>query len=528
MKHGKLLLPTFTSLILLMIASAGATPSMNLSSFANYQLAASTTNVQSCTTANVTIAAFVCANQSSVQVAINGDGACTFNSTSCFFSPATTTVTAGMSVTWHDTGNLSHNIVSNATTNGSLPPFSDYVYQNGYFSQQFFTPGTYYYYDSYHNWVKGTVIVTQATPPPPVVASFGANGSIGWNVAGLDKNDALLGVNHKISVYDQTTSPQSLVYNESGVFEQSIDLGTREESPTTIGLLQSLPFGLSFYGFNNGYGYGFGGYGYPGPYGYYPGPFYNFQPVHTLWWVNGPMDNGSVVELLTGYASVTGSKSISLGSGLGTQDAWTVTSVYAQNSNQEQPQSSNNFYYCPYGFPSFGGPQPQPQCFVSQSSFSVSLGADYGQRSDLLFGFSSTISSLTQTTTEYPAGSTVYGSNNGYYNNGISVSAPVSVIHTVSSKLTFTLSLSNTNLDLSKRMALQPTQSSTSTGSTNSGGNGANSGSPASNLPFNMTMIYFLAGAGTAILASGALWAISRSRRKGTLTTAPPVPITTP
>jgi hypothetical protein len=42
-----------------------------------------------------------------------------------------------------------------------------------------------------------------------------------------------------------------------------------------------------------------------------------------------------------------------------------------------------------------------------------------------------------------------------------------------------------------------------------------------------MTMVYFLAGAGTAILAGGALWAISRNRRKATLPAAPPVPIVT-
>jgi hypothetical protein len=437
---------------------------------------------------------------------------------------------AGMTVVWHDVGNVQHNIVSNATLNGSLPPFSVYVYQNSYSSQQFITAGTYHYYDGYHIEMKGIVVVTQAVAPAPVIASFGANGSINWNVAGLDQKDALLGVSHKISVYDQASSPQPQVYNESGVFEQSIDLGTREESPSTIGLLQSLPFGLSFYGFNNGYGYGFGGYGYPGPYGYYPGPFYNVQPVHTIWWVNGPLVNGSVVELLTGYASVTGSKAIALGSGLGTQDAWSVTSVYSQSSNQAQPQpqSLNNFYYCPYGFTFFGGPQQlQPQCYVSQSNLSVSLSANYGQRSDLLFGLSSTISSLRQSTTAYPAGSTVYGSNYGYSNGGISVAAPVSVIRTVSSKVTFTLTLSNTNLDLSKRMALQPTTSSSATG-TSSGGSGASSPSPTSNLPLNMTMIYFLAGAGSAILASGVLWAISRNRRKATLSTGPPVPIMTP
>jgi plastocyanin len=513
-----------------MIASAGAAPSMSLPSFANYNLAASTTNVQSCTSANVTIAAFVCANQPAAQVIVNDDGVCALsNDTRCFFTPTTITITAGTSVAWRNNGNLSHNLFSNSTLNVSLPPFSVWVNPGAVsFSQQFFKIGTYNYYESFHPWMKGSIVVTQAVAPPPVITSFGADGSVGWNVAGLDQKDALLEVSHKISVYDQTSSPQALVYNESGIFEQSIDLGTREESPSTVGLLQSLPFGFSFYGFNNGYGYGFGGYGYPGPYGYYPGPFYNIQSVHTIWWVNGPLVNGSVVELLTGYASVTGGKSIPLGSSLGTQDAWTVTSTYVQNSNQAQPQSSNNFYYCPFVSPYFGGPQPQPQCYVSQSNFSVSLNANYGQRSDLLFGFSSTTSSLTQSTTEFPAGSTIYGSNNGYYNNGISVTAPVSLIRTVSSKLTFALTLTNTNLDLSKRMTLQPALASTSTGTTSSGGNGASSPSLTGNRPLNITMIYFLAGAGTAILAGGALWAISRNRRKATLLTAPPLPTATP
>jgi plastocyanin len=527
LKHGKLLLPTAIALVLVMISSAGAAPPINLPSFANYHLGASTTNVQDCGSANVTIAAFVCSNQSSGLVTINDDGQCTFsNDTSCFFTPSSITITAGMSVSWHNSGNLYHNIASNSTSNVGLPSFSGSVYQGSYFSQQFFLVGTYHYYDPFHTGMKGTVIVTQATVPPPVVASFGADGSLGWNVAGLDQNDALLGVNHSIKVYDQTATPQALVYNESGIFEQSINLGTREESPSTIGLLQSLPFGLSLYGFNNGFGYGPGVYGYPGPYGYYPGPFNNFQSVRTLWWVNGPLVNGSVVELLTGYASVTAGKSIPLSSGLGTQDAWTITSVYAQNSNQAQPQSLNNFNYCPFPFAYFGGPQPQPQCFISKSNVSVSLSADYGQHSDLLFGLSATISTLTQTTTDYPAGSTVYGfNNNGFGSNGIPIASPVSIISTMTSSLTFTLSLSNTNLDLSKRMVLQPAQSTGSTGSTSSGGNGATP-SQTSNQPFSMSMVYFIAGAGTAALLGGAMWAIFRNRRKATLSAAPLVPVT--
>jgi plastocyanin len=509
-----------------MISSVGAAPLVALPSFANYQLAANTTSIQNCASDNLTIAALVCGNQQSSLVTINGDGSCPFNSndTNCFFSPASVTITAGGSVTWHDIGNVYHNILSNATANGSLPSFSNSIGPGGSSSVQFLKTGIYNYYDSNHVWMKGTVIVTPATLPPAIITSFAATGSIGWNVAGLGQNDALLGVNHKISVYNTTTAQQVPVYNDVGLLQQYVILGTREESPTTLGLLQSLPFGLSFSGFYNGYGYGFGGYGNPIPY-VYPGSFFNFQPVHTLWWVNGPLDNGSIVELLTGHASVTGSKTVQLGSSFGSQAAWSVYSAFTQSSNQTQPGSQNffPFAYCPFGY-YFGGPQPQPQCFISESAISVSLTSDYGQQSDLLLGLAANISTLSQTTTLYPSGSTIYTNNGFGFANGFLVSAPVSIVRTTSTRLVFTLGFSSTNLDLSRRMALQTSQSSSST---NTGGTGANSPSPVSNQPLNTPWVYFLAGAGTVALISGVLWTILRIRRKVTLPDPPVIPATT-
>ncbi len=482
---------------------------MNPASFANYNMAATTTNIQDCTSSNATIAAFVCSTQSSAQVILNDDGICSANDTHCSFSPSSINVTAGMTVVWHDTGSITtnHNLISNATANGSLPSFSVYVYGgNSFSSQQLFTPGTYHYYDQYHSYLKGVIIVNPAAVRPPIASSYGTSGSIGWNLAGLTQNDALLGVSHKISVYDQTTNPQTLVYNDSGIIEQYVDLGTREESPSSLGILQSVPFGLNLNGFYTGYGYGPFYYGYPGPFANY------FGAPHTLWWVNGPLDNGSIVQALAGYASVTGSKVLQLGAN--PHDSWTVALTYAASSNQTEPFSSNNNFnfYCPYGpYFYFGGPQPQPQCFVSMSSLSVSLSADYGKQSDLLFGLTAKVSTLTQTTTQYPAGSTVFA-NNGF-GNGLPISAPVSIVRTISNKLTFTLTFSNTNLDLSKRMPLQPNQSSSSTTSS-PGGNTVSQPSPSSNLSFSPSILYFLAGAGTVALVGGAIWSIARIRRK--------------
>src|SRR5437016_14315311 len=56
------------------------------------------------------------------------------------------------------------------------------------------------------------------------------------------------------------------------------------------------------------------------------------DPSYTLWWVNGPLSNGSPVQVMDVWASVTGSENLNLGS-LGNVPAWIVTSPFSQSVN---------------------------------------------------------------------------------------------------------------------------------------------------------------------------------------------------
>ena len=64
-------------------------------------------------------------------------------------------------------------------------------------------------------------------------------------------------------------------------------------------------------------------------------------PDYTQWWVDGPLSNGSPVQILQGWSSVTGSESVNLGGSLGTRNAWIVTSQLSQTINLNIPNVSN-------------------------------------------------------------------------------------------------------------------------------------------------------------------------------------------
>src|SRR5207244_11746178 len=49
------------------------------------------------------------------------------------------------------------------------------------------------------------------------------------------------------------------------------------------------------------------------------------QPVHTMWWVNGPLKVNDTVPVLVFPTNVTGSTSLDLGGSIGTRSAWTLT-----------------------------------------------------------------------------------------------------------------------------------------------------------------------------------------------------------
>jgi hypothetical protein len=63
------------------------------------------------------------------------------------------------------------------------------------------------------------------------------------------------------------------------------------------------------------------------------------DPYYTEWWVNGPLSNGSPVQILNGWASVTGSEDLSI-SGIGTRHAWIVTSELNQSASLTVPSTT--------------------------------------------------------------------------------------------------------------------------------------------------------------------------------------------
>ena len=90
-------------------------------------------------------------------------GACTPSPLNCGFNPTTINIKLGTNatITWTNTGGQAHTVTSNSTANGSLPSFdSGKVDLNQQFTHTFTQAGTYYYYCSYHTWMKGTVVVS--------------------------------------------------------------------------------------------------------------------------------------------------------------------------------------------------------------------------------------------------------------------------------------------------------------------------------------------------------------------------------
>ncbi|MDP4209917.1 MAG: cupredoxin domain-containing protein [Bacteroidota bacterium] len=70
------------------------------------------------------------------------------------FSPSSTTVNVGTTVTWTNNDNITHTVTSNSSTFDS----GDLTYGKT-FSFTFTTAGTYMYYCKYHSSMTGSVIV---------------------------------------------------------------------------------------------------------------------------------------------------------------------------------------------------------------------------------------------------------------------------------------------------------------------------------------------------------------------------------
>lgn len=360
-----LTLTGFAILALLAISPAYAAPSLGLGSTASYALTGSLKVQQSCTADPVAYAGSACSGSvvsiSSAFVTVTDDGHCgqvstdPFSALRCRFTPDNVTVSQGGAVVWFNNGNQTHVVAANVTANGGLPTFnSGPISPGASFSLIFNQTGIYHYYDPNYaplltnGLLTGIVIVTTAPPPPPppppTTVQVDLSGTIGWLVEGLSTSQANLNVSHSVSVSVSPIPGISLTpVTESGSFEQSINLSTRVESPSTsMAIVKS--FSSSPLSAFAGTTLATGGSG---------SIFQNMissqsnSPDYTTWWVNGPLSLGSPVQILQGWSSVTGSENLNLGGTLGTRSAWIVTSQTSEKAslnipNPSSPLSSSN------------------------------------------------------------------------------------------------------------------------------------------------------------------------------------------
>jgi len=470
-----------------MVSAASAVPLLNVGSYANYQLSASIQSTQSCgatpsTTTQINYTQLACGPyQPRNLVSIYDNGTCVSINT-CYYSSYYYyyQIPLGTTVMWFNYGTVLHTVTSSPTNSPGLQPLNSAPLAHyGSYSVTFTIAGNYSYYDTLHPLLRGNLIVSSILPPPtPISSSFTPTislaGSLNWTAIGLDNSVAVLNVSHQVSIIASAGPFSFTPATETGSFSQSIDLSTRVESAGTatsaiLGIVQNM--------FNY----------YPGYYGYgYPSVLSQLlssqKERYTFWWVNGPLSNGQPVEILTGYASVTGSEIVNLGPG-NNRNAWIVESTLSQSLSTTSPPVITA-----------GG--------SSDSSFKLDLRFDYDQATDLLLKSSAVVSVVSAQSQGYNPGDYLCGPSGCF-----PVSDHVTVSHYMSATVPVTLQLTSTNLDLTKRMP---------TGSIGNGQTSPGAGSGTSTLPSAMSLWIY---AGIGIVGAGVVgtlaWLLLRRARTG-------------
>lgn len=485
---------------MILIAPAGAVPSLSLNSIATYQYSALTTTFDSCTSTNATIALFQCGSSTipitSATVLIADDGSCSSDADpDCKFSPPEATVNVGGRIEWRNNGTLVHDVTFDDGT------FAWTLYSNSATTRTFNSQGDFSYHCSIHPWMTGTVTVDPLTSVQPRTLRFTSDGTIGWTVVGLD-DDALLSVKQELITFNATSTPPTKYSSQFSIQEESIELSTGLVSGAA-----SIPFPFpSPFPYPSPYPYPYPyisslvsspGYGYTGPGPFYPSffPYYPPFEIHTAWWVNGPLRLGSNVEILTGYASVRGETSVTVGTV--EWSAWLVESQYVQKFSQAEP------------VPPFPGSFPgYPQYYTANSTYASSMEFAYGQASDMLLSASGDTFSHFESVTVFPAGYYVYAPYPYPYSNPIQLMSKETLTRIRTTSTVVTLSLSSTSLDLSQRTI--PPPESTNGPATTEGNN-----PPASPVQAGLSpVVYGVAGVAAALVMSGGLWLATRNRRR--------------
>ena len=78
----------------------------------------------------------------------------------CQFNPNSASIATGKSVKWQNTGSSTHSVTFFTNNSTGTPPSGQASIDAGQSYTATFSTGTYYYYCTYHNWMKGTITVS--------------------------------------------------------------------------------------------------------------------------------------------------------------------------------------------------------------------------------------------------------------------------------------------------------------------------------------------------------------------------------
>ncbi len=435
------------TLLLFTVSPVSAAPSLSLGSVASYNVAGKIQASQNCTAipTNYTLQACYGITPLSpppppppptITVWIEDNGICQTYEQLCQFSPAVINAPEGSTIVWKNNGTLVHTVNSNVTgavfDSGSIAP-------GGNFSYTFKFGGTYQYNDHAYGWMKGTIDIplilhipeppssTQVVFIPSTPMQVELSGTVGWTVEGLSGSTANLLVSHNLGIsipVPQLPLVTITPVTESGNLVQSIDLATRVESAgTATDLVEHILDGFaaassSSQGFNSGFGNIIS----------QMSATATSDPSYTLWWVNGPLSEGSPVQVMDGWASVTGSETLNLVD-QGNVQAWIVTSQFSQGVNLTVPSSP------------FAGPGPN-----SHAALNLNFLWSYDKSSDLL------VRSLANGTITMHSTSSTQVLTNGFCPNYPCAYTTVQVNRDMRLTLTLALHLTSTSLSLDQRM----------------------------------------------------------------------------
>ncbi len=288
-----------------------------------------------------------------------------------------------------------------------------------------------------------------------VPPTFNINGTLDWTATSLTNTTAVLNVIREVttSSWDSLTATD---FRSLHSFNESIDLATRIASIVpfvTPEMSEALQIAQNSMGMTASQGTSW-----TTRANIITSDMIERQPIHTMWWANGPLHLNQTIPVLFFPTNVTGSTNVDLGS-LGTRAAWTLT--YNLTLPTPLPQQETSGTSIPTG-----------------DEIQAAFAFNYDQQSDLLLSASADIhlgyleESTYQTDQCNPSTTTSTTWCSDAASSTLTIQSGLSI--------QASLTLANTNLNLDQRLVpTDPSEGSTTASSSGSGsetGSGSDSG----------------------------------------------------